>query len=81
MRVSKSFTQTQQQDNMNYKANFQKNQHRTLPFPLFPSKKFKSFVKSQTVDRLMAAKYQGQTGIGSTVASTIKNHWGGFANS
>jgi hypothetical protein len=66
---------------MNYKKSFQKNQGRSLPLPLFPSKKFKSFVKSQTVDRLAAAKFQGQTGLGFTVASTIKNNWGGFAGS
>lgn len=63
---------------MNYKKSYQKDQGRTLPFPLFPSKKFKSFVKSQTVDRLMAAKFQGERGPSYIAARAIQKLWGGF---
>lgn len=60
-----------------YKAAFQKNQGSILPNP---SKRIKSLIKKQIVNRLALAKYQGAKGPTYALAKLASTHWGGFAS-
>ncbi|GEM_PF-3135956 len=59
----------------NYTSKFQKNQGSILPNP---SNRIQSLIKTQIVNRLSAAKYQGIKGPGYFVARAVQSTWGGF---